>query len=273
MLSGMTATSIGPDSNQVLQALGKLKWLCVMDSLPTTSSEFWHAPGIDPAKVADRGLRAAGHALDREGRVVHQQRPLGAVEGRRSCRPRASPGTTTGSWPSCSLRVRELYRQQGGKFPDPVHGRSRCRTGIRRKPELDEIAQEINGKDLTIGQAARDVRSPQRTTARTTRGRLDLHRALPGERQPDQAPRRRPGPGAATTRPAWASTRTGRGAGRRTAACSTTAPRPTRSAGRGIRSGPASSGTRGQKLWVGDVPDYPADGRPDATRRRRCRSS
>ena len=51
MLSGMTATSIGPDSNQVLQALSNLKWLCVMDAYPTTSSEFWRAPGIDPAKV------------------------------------------------------------------------------------------------------------------------------------------------------------------------------------------------------------------------------
>ncbi len=51
LLSGMTATSIGPDSNQVLQALSNLKWLVVMDPLPTTSSEFWKAPGIDPAKV------------------------------------------------------------------------------------------------------------------------------------------------------------------------------------------------------------------------------
>src|ERR671931_228054 len=32
MLSGMTAASIGPDANQVQQALGKLKWLCVMEA-------------------------------------------------------------------------------------------------------------------------------------------------------------------------------------------------------------------------------------------------
>src|SRR5437879_7014476 len=51
MLPGMTATSIGADSNQVLQGLSKLKWLVVMDALPTTSSEFWHAPGMDPAKI------------------------------------------------------------------------------------------------------------------------------------------------------------------------------------------------------------------------------
>src|SRR6202165_1310271 len=48
ILSGMTATSIGPDSNRVMQALGNLKWLVVMDPLPTTTSEFWHAPGVDP---------------------------------------------------------------------------------------------------------------------------------------------------------------------------------------------------------------------------------
>src|SRR5258708_17764137 len=51
MLSGMTATSIGPDSNQVLQALSNLKWLVVMAPLTTTRSAFWRAPGIHAAKV------------------------------------------------------------------------------------------------------------------------------------------------------------------------------------------------------------------------------
>ena len=48
ILSGMTATSIGPDANQVMTALGNLKWMAVMDPLPTTSSEFWRRPGADP---------------------------------------------------------------------------------------------------------------------------------------------------------------------------------------------------------------------------------
>ncbi len=68
MLSGMTATSIGPDSNQVLQALSSLKWLVVMDPFPTTSSEFWHAPGIDPANVPTVVFNASDDALDRKGR-------------------------------------------------------------------------------------------------------------------------------------------------------------------------------------------------------------
>src|SRR5436853_4479736 len=51
LLSGMTAASIGPDSNQVQSALGKLKWLVIMDALPTTRAEFWHAPGVDAGHV------------------------------------------------------------------------------------------------------------------------------------------------------------------------------------------------------------------------------
>ena len=83
ILSGMTATSIGPDSNQVHAGAGQpqvagASWTL----LPTTSSEFWRAAGRGPEDDPDRGLHAAGHALDREGRLVRQQRPLDAVEGR-----------------------------------------------------------------------------------------------------------------------------------------------------------------------------------------------
>ena len=129
-----------------------------------------------------------------------------------------------------------------------------------RKPELDEIAQEINGKDLDHRQAAGHVRRAQGRRHHDGR-RLDLHRALPGERQPGQAPRRHPGPGKATTRPAWATTRTGPGAGRSTAACSTTARRPTRWAAVGPEAARHPVG-RGAGKWVGDVPDYPATADP-----------
>src|SRR5215467_4291165 len=68
MLSGMTATSIGPDSNQVLQALSNLKWLCVMDAFPTTSSEFWTAPGMDASKIqTEVFLLPATHWIEKDG--------------------------------------------------------------------------------------------------------------------------------------------------------------------------------------------------------------
>ena len=60
ILSGMTATSIGPDSNQVMQALANLKWLVVMDALPTTSSEFWRRPGVDPKSIPTEVFMSGG---------------------------------------------------------------------------------------------------------------------------------------------------------------------------------------------------------------------
>ncbi|HZN76759.1 MAG TPA: molybdopterin-dependent oxidoreductase, partial [Micromonosporaceae bacterium] len=75
MLSGMTATSIGPDSNQVLQALSNLKWLCVMDAFPTTSSEFWQAPGIDPANVqTEVFVLPATHWIEKDGSFTNSGR-------------------------------------------------------------------------------------------------------------------------------------------------------------------------------------------------------
>src|SRR5262249_6393506 len=47
-------------------------------------------------------------------------------------------------------RVKQLYQRDGGKFPDPImHLTMDYQDAL--KPELDEIAQEINGKDLTTG--------------------------------------------------------------------------------------------------------------------------
>jgi len=75
MLSGMTATSIGPDSNQVLQALANLKWLAVMDALPTTSSEFWRRPGVDPKTIeTEVFMLPTTHWIEKDGSFVNSGR-------------------------------------------------------------------------------------------------------------------------------------------------------------------------------------------------------
>src|SRR2546430_8251458 len=77
LLSGMTATSIGPDSNQVLQALSKLKWLVVMDPLPTTSSEFWRAPGLKPGEIdTEVFMLPTTHWIEKDGSFVNSGRWL-----------------------------------------------------------------------------------------------------------------------------------------------------------------------------------------------------
>jgi anaerobic selenocysteine-containing dehydrogenase len=115
MLSGMTATSIGPDSNQVLQALSNLKWLCVMDAFPTTSSEFWRAPGIDPSKVqTEVFLLPTTHWIEKDGSFTNSGR---WAQWKDQVLPPEGDARHD-HWILADLfqRVRNLYRQQGGKF-------------------------------------------------------------------------------------------------------------------------------------------------------------
>jgi formate dehydrogenase major subunit len=149
LLSGMTATSIGPDSNQVLQALAKLKWLCVMDPFATTSSEFWRAPGTDPGTVqTEVFMLPATHWIEKDGSFTNSGR---WAQWKEQVLPPDGEARHD-HWILAELfqRVRRLYQEQGGKYPAPILELTLpYRDPV--KPDLDEIAQEINGRDLTTG--------------------------------------------------------------------------------------------------------------------------
>jgi formate dehydrogenase major subunit len=150
ILSGMTATSIGPDSNQVLQALANLKWLVVMDAFPTTSSEFWHAPGMDPTKVQTEVFMVpCTHWIEKDGSFTNSGRWLQWKD--QVLPPQGESRHDHWILADLFLRVRKLYQQQGGAFPDPILHLTMDYKDPQR-PELDELAQELNGKDLTTGQ-------------------------------------------------------------------------------------------------------------------------
>jgi formate dehydrogenase major subunit len=149
LLSGMTATSIGPDSNQVLQALSNLKWLCVMDAYPTTSSEFWTAPGMEPTKIqTEVFMLPTTHWIEKDGSFTNSGR---WAQWKEQVLP-PDGDARHDHWIMAELfqRVKDLYRQQGGTFTEPIVALTMPYQDVR-KPTLDEIAQEINGKDLTTG--------------------------------------------------------------------------------------------------------------------------
>jgi formate dehydrogenase major subunit len=150
MLSGMTATSIGPDSNQILQALSNLKWLVVMDPLPTTSSEFWKAPGIDAAKVqTEVFMLPTTHWIEKDGSFTNSGR---WAQWKDQVIPPEGEARDD-QWILADVfdRVKKLYGQQGGKFQDPIVAMTLDYADVK-KPTLDEIAREVNGKDLNTGQ-------------------------------------------------------------------------------------------------------------------------
>ena len=150
ILSGMTATSIGPDSNQVLQALGNLKWLVVMDALPTTSSEFWRRPDADPKTIqTEVFMIPTTHWIEKDGSFVNSGR---WSQWKDQVLPPQGEARHD-HWILAELfqRVKQLYRDKGGKFAAPIMALT-LNYKDPTKPELDELAQEVNGFDLTTKQ-------------------------------------------------------------------------------------------------------------------------
>jgi formate dehydrogenase major subunit len=149
LLSGMTATSIGPDSNQVMRALSNLKWLCVMDPFATTSSEFWRAPGQKAADIkTEVFMLPATHWIEKDGSFTNSGR---WAQWKDQVLPPEGEARHD-HWILAELfqRVKALYEAQGGKFPDPIRDLTMPYKDPR-KPTLDEIAQEINGRDVNTG--------------------------------------------------------------------------------------------------------------------------
>jgi formate dehydrogenase-N alpha subunit len=147
--AGMSGVSIGPDSKRMSESLGKLKWLVVMDPLATATSEFWRQPGVDPADIATEVFFfPATHWIEKDGSFVNSGR-----WAQWKYKVLDAPGEVRDdNWVlgQLFLRLRELYRTEGGALPDPILN-LKWDYSEPGNPSLDEIAQEINGFDLTTG--------------------------------------------------------------------------------------------------------------------------
>jgi len=70
------------------------------------------------------------------------------------------------------LKVRELYRKEGGKFPDPILNAWFPYTDPKN-PALSELAKEINGKalaDLTDPKTNQTIKAGQQLPALVAEG-------------------------------------------------------------------------------------------------------
>jgi formate dehydrogenase major subunit len=146
---GMSSVNIGPDSNRIIQSLANLKWFVVMDPLPTSSSDFWHAPGVDPEQVqTEVFFLPTTHWIEKSGSFTNSGR---WVQWKHPALP-AEHDIRHDNYilAQLFLRLRELYRQEGGPLPEPILNLSWDYTNPD-SPALEELAQEINGKDLTTG--------------------------------------------------------------------------------------------------------------------------
>jgi len=146
---GMNGVCIGPDSQKNIEALKRADWLVVGEIYADETSEFWKSPGITPEEMKKINttvyrLPCAGFA-EKDGSMTNSARWLNwknvAVPPPGQCR------LDQDILAQIFLKVRELYKTEGGKFPDPILNLTWGYTEPEH-PSLSEVAKEINGKAL-----------------------------------------------------------------------------------------------------------------------------
>jgi formate dehydrogenase major subunit len=146
---GMNGVNIGPNSQKNINALKKAEFLVVCDIYPEETSNFWNSPGITPEETRNiktevYRLPGAGFA-EKDGTFVNSARWL---QWKWAAVP--TPGDARLDQEILArifLKVRDLYKKEGGKFPDPILNLSWGYTNPAN-PSLAEVARELNGKAL-----------------------------------------------------------------------------------------------------------------------------
>ena len=146
---GMNGVMIGPNAQKNIDALKKADFLVVCDIYPDETSAFWQAPGItaeEQKKINTTVYRVPGAGFaEKDGTMVNSARWLQwkyvAVPPPGDCR------LDQDILAQIFLRIRALYKQEGGKFPDPILKLTWNYTQPEH-PSLSEVAKELNGKAL-----------------------------------------------------------------------------------------------------------------------------
>jgi formate dehydrogenase major subunit len=136
-----------PNRGKISESLSKLKFLVVMDPLQTETARFWKDEGVHndvkPEAIQTEvfELPTSCFAED-EGSLVNSGRWLQWHWPGQE--PPGEAKADTWIMAQIHMRLRELYRKEGGAFPDPIvnlHWPYRD----PQDPQPDEMARELNG--------------------------------------------------------------------------------------------------------------------------------
>ena len=139
-----------PNRGKLTSALSKLKLLVTIDPLETETSRFWENHGefndVDTASIQTEVIQLPSTCFaEDDGSLTNSGRWLqwhwkGAT-------PPGEAKLDTWIMAQIFTRVRELYRAEGGAFPDPILNLS-WEYADAGDPTADELAREINGRAL-----------------------------------------------------------------------------------------------------------------------------
>jgi len=152
---GQNPACSSADAGKTRKAMGTLDWMVNVNLFDNETGSFWKGPGVDPAKIkTEVFMLPCAASFEKEGSITNSGRWMQwrykAVD---------PPGEAK---PDLEIihelfqKVRALYKQEGGSFPDPIVNLSwnyglKGPDGLIKHPDPHLIAKEINGyteKDL-----------------------------------------------------------------------------------------------------------------------------
>jgi formate dehydrogenase major subunit len=151
---GMNPVNNGPHSRKVISALTKLKWLVVAENFETETAAFWR-PDImkldeDNSKTEEVKtevfLLPAANFAEKDGSFTNSGRWVQWKN--KAIDPPGQAKADQEIVGRIFLKVRELYQKEGGKYPDPIVNLNWWYANPA-KPDLTEVAKEINGWAIT----------------------------------------------------------------------------------------------------------------------------
>jgi formate dehydrogenase major subunit len=157
---GFNPLQSAPNKAKVSSALAKLKFLVVMDPLATETASFWEDHGdfnqVDPAKIQTEVFRLPTSCFaEEDGTLVNSSRWL--QWHWKGAEPPGEAKSDIEIMAGLYLRLRDLYKKEGGAFADPIvdlnwpYSRAEL-------PSAEELAKEISGS------AVEDVPDPKDPT-------------------------------------------------------------------------------------------------------------
>jgi formate dehydrogenase major subunit len=139
-----------PNKHKVVEGLSKLKYLVIIDPLATETSEFWKKHGefndVDSSKIQTEVFRLPSTCFaEEDGSLVNSGRWL--QWHWKGAEPPAQARGDQEIIAGLFLRLREMYRKDGGAFPDPILNLAWSHAQPHN-PSPEELAREFNGKAL-----------------------------------------------------------------------------------------------------------------------------
>jgi formate dehydrogenase major subunit len=139
-----------PNKAKIASALSKLKLLVVMDPLDTETARFWENHGeynnADPSKIQTEVIQLPTTCFaEDEGALVNSGRWLQWHWAGGS--PPGEARSDVWILAQIFLRLRKLYQNEGGAFPDPILNLT-WRYKNPDEPTPEELARELNGYAL-----------------------------------------------------------------------------------------------------------------------------